>query len=367
MRTSAPSVPEGRCTRAIAPVDVSLCGQQYASTPSSVRATATVPGSALMTLGSPRCGASAAACANFAENSPKDKCCDFCSIKPNVAMSQNVVAPPLPSSTSYPSGALNNVASPSRTRRTTLFTPSWRCDVPRYDDPVAASAASCSGRTFDGPDPNRPSRGRSSAGITRSGLLTRRFYEVSAAERVGARSAAGRSSDLGDAVEAFDGVQAAVGRADVLRGRPDQAPGALLLEDVRAPPGDAGAGEHRREHVRRHLGEVEDDGRPELDVGREHPVGVALLQLRQRGLLQGVGDLHPRRAELFRRTTQHPRTRVLGAVDAVTEAHQPLLRVEQSLHVTTRIALFGDLVEHLQHARRRATVQRTGQRADRAR
>src|SRR4051795_8719280 len=169
-----------------------------------------------MTVGSPRCGASAAACANFAENSPNDRCCDFCSIKPNVAMSQNVVAPPLPSTTSYPSGALNNVASPSRTRRTTLFTPCWRCDVPRYDDPVAARAASCSGRTFDGPEPNRPSRGRSSAGITRSALLPRRFYEVSAAESARALSAADRSLDLGDAVDAFDGVEAAVGRADVL-------------------------------------------------------------------------------------------------------------------------------------------------------
>ena len=42
-------------------------------------------------------------------------------------------------------------------------------------DPVAASAASCSGRTFEGPDPKRPSRGRSSAGITRSPDVTNRL------------------------------------------------------------------------------------------------------------------------------------------------------------------------------------------------
>jgi hypothetical protein len=35
--------------------------------------------------------------------------------------------------------------------------------------------------------------------------------------------------------------------------------------------------------VRRHLGEVEDDGRPELDVGLEDPVGTARAQLLQRG------------------------------------------------------------------------------------
>src|SRR6058998_191730 len=48
-----------------------------------------------------------------------------------------------------------------------------------------------------------------------------------------------------------------------------------------APPGDPGAGEHRREHVRRYLGEVQDHGGPELHVGREDPVGPAGVQLLQ--------------------------------------------------------------------------------------
>jgi hypothetical protein len=38
--------------------------------------------------------------ANFEENSPNTKCCDFFSIKPNVAISQNAVEPPLPKTTS---------------------------------------------------------------------------------------------------------------------------------------------------------------------------------------------------------------------------------------------------------------------------
>ena len=39
-------------------------------------------------------------------------------------------------------------------------------------DPAAARCASCSGRTFDGPQPNRPSAGSRSLGITRLGMRT---------------------------------------------------------------------------------------------------------------------------------------------------------------------------------------------------
>ena len=88
------------------------------------------------------------------------------------------------------------------------------------------------------------------------------------------------------------------GRPDVLRRRADQPPLALLLEDVGAPAGDARAGEHRREQVGRHLGGVEHDRRPELDVGGQHAVGLARLQLGQRGLLERLGDLEARGADL---------------------------------------------------------------------
>ena len=81
--------------------------------------------------------------------------------------------------------------------------------------------------------------------------------------------------------------------------------------------------------VGRHLGEVEHDRRPELDVGREHAVGLAGLQLGERRLLERLGDLDARRAELARGAAQHAGARVLGAVDAVAEAHQPLAAVEQ--------------------------------------
>ena len=85
--------------------------------------------------------------------------------------------------------------------------------------------------------------------------------------------------------------------------------------------------------MRRHLGEVEDDRRPELHVGLEHAVGTALAQLGQRGLLQRLGHLVARGVELAGRTPQHPGARVLGAVDAVAEAHQALAVVEQLLDV----------------------------------
>ena len=52
-----------------------------------------------MTDGASSHGAAAAALANFDENSPNDRCWLFFSISPNVAMSQNAVAPPLPSTT----------------------------------------------------------------------------------------------------------------------------------------------------------------------------------------------------------------------------------------------------------------------------
>ena len=156
----------------------------------------------------------------------------------------------------------------------------------------------------------------------------------------------------------------ATARTDVLRRRPDQPALALLLEDVRAPAGDARAREQRREEVGGDVGVVEHDRGPELDVGGEHAVGLARLQLGERGLLERLGDLEALRADLLRGAAQHAGARVLGAVDAVAEAHQPLAAVQQLLDVALGVALALDLVEHLQHAAGRAAVQRAAQRAD---
>src|SRR3546814_20976118 len=92
-------------------------------------------------------------------------------------------------------------------------------------------------------------------------------------------------------VPALDRVGRAGVGAGVERRRTDQAAGALLLEDVRRPTTGPGAGEHRGEHRRGDLGEVQDDGRPELDVGRQDAVGTPLLKIGQRRLPPGPAGL----------------------------------------------------------------------------
>jgi len=98
MRTSAS--PAGRATGAMTPVEVSFCAQATTSTPSADCGSGASPGSAVTTTGSPRNGAPCATLANLAENSPKERCSERSRIRPNAAMSQKQVAPPLPSATS---------------------------------------------------------------------------------------------------------------------------------------------------------------------------------------------------------------------------------------------------------------------------
>src|SRR4029453_7615600 len=200
--------------------------------------------------------------------------------------------------------------------------------------PSVARACSASGRTLDGPQPNRPSAGTSSAG---RGMPTPGYPSVSG----GWRGAAGGRGAQGAA-------------------------GVLLLEDVRAPAGGAGTGEHRGEHVRRDLGEVQDDRGPELDVGLDRPVGTPLAQLLEGGLLQGQGGLEAGCTQLLGGAAQHAGAGVLGAVDAVADAPEPVTLVEAVLDVLLGVAALLDTVEHVQHPRGGAAVQRAGHGADRA-
>src|SRR3546814_301202 len=132
-------------------------------------------------------------------------------------------------------------------------------------------------------------------------------------------------------VPALDRVGRAGVGAGVDRRRTDQAAGALLLEDVRRPTTGPGAGEHRGEHRRGDLGEVQDDGRPELDVGLQDAVGTTLLELGQRGLLQGLGDLVARCVQLLGGATQHSGTRVLGRSEEHTSELQSLMRISYAV------------------------------------
>ena len=142
---------------------------------------------------------------------------------------------------------------------------------------------------------------------------------------------------------------------------------ALLLEDVRRPARGARAREHRRRELRRDVRDVEDDRRPELDVRREHAVGLARVELRERHALELVRDLEARRAELLRGAPEEPRPRILGAVDAMPEAHQPVAAVEQILDEALHRRRGGGGIEHRQHARGGAAVERARERPDRGR
>ena len=68
--------------------------------PASATNSGASPGSEVMIVGSPSCGAVLAALANFEPNSPKLRNCARSRSRPKVAMSQKAVEPPLPRMTS---------------------------------------------------------------------------------------------------------------------------------------------------------------------------------------------------------------------------------------------------------------------------
>ena len=148
------------------PVDVSLWVRAYTSAPTTSSSEGWSPGSPRTTVGSPRWGAADAASANFDENSPNTAWALTRSINENVAASQNRVEPPLPSRISQPSGRPNRSTSPLRTEPTRFLTGACRCDVPSRFWFAFARASACSGRTFDGPHPKRPSTGNRARGIS---------------------------------------------------------------------------------------------------------------------------------------------------------------------------------------------------------
>src|SRR6266511_3143471 len=136
--------------------------------PASARSAGAEPGSARNTVCVPRNGAAIAEAANLAPNSPKLANWARSRMSPNVATSQKAVVPPLPSTTSYPSGTENSSASPRRSRATCSRTGFWRCEVPRYVVDTRDSASTAAGRTLLGPQPKRPSAGLISSGIRMS-------------------------------------------------------------------------------------------------------------------------------------------------------------------------------------------------------
>ena len=83
---------------------------------------------------------------------------------------------------------------PRGSRRTRFLTGACRCEVPMTAAPSAARACSASGRTLDGPQPNRPSAGRSSAGMV---MLIRGVPLDGAVGRCGRRRPGPQGADPG--------------------------------------------------------------------------------------------------------------------------------------------------------------------------
>lgn len=161
---------------AIAPVDVSLCGHAYTSASGVTSGSPAVPGEYVVIAEGWRKGALFVELANLDPNSPNTACAARSCTNEKVSASQRAVDPPLPSRTSYPSGASNISSKPDWMCPTRFFTGDCLCEVPRMCRPVVLRASSCSLRTFDGPEPNRPSLGRRAAGMLMvcvTGLLYR--------------------------------------------------------------------------------------------------------------------------------------------------------------------------------------------------
>ena len=66
--------------------------------------------------------------------------------------------------------------------------------------------------------------------------------------------------------------------------------------------------------------------------------GCFLAQRGDRRLLERLGDLDPRRAELLAPCAEDARARILGAVDAMAEAHDPVAARQHLLDVPLGVA-----------------------------
>src|SRR5262249_14525353 len=112
--------------------------------------------------------------------------------------------------------------------------------------------------------------------------------------------------------------------ADILGARPDQTVVVVLLDDVRAPAGNAARGDDGREEVDRDAERVEERRRVEVDVGNE-TLGPADPLVQLHGHLVPF-ELPRLAARLLRHAPEDRRPRIAGFVDAVPHAHEaPLL------------------------------------------
>jgi hypothetical protein len=133
---------------------------------------------------------------------------------------------------------------------------------------------------------------------------------------------------------------------------------------VRAPSDGATRGERRGEHLAGQAAGLHHHTRVELDVGEQRTTGFELGQGADHGGLDRERGLGPLAAELLRDPAQQDRPRVVGGVDAVAEAHDPIARRHRVAHPPLGIAGPVDLVQHVERPARCAAVQRSRQRPD---
>ncbi len=126
--------------------------------------------------------------------------------------------------------------------------------------------------------------------------------------------------------------------------------------------------EGRREERGREADALQHRGRVVLDVGLEDAARLELGEDAQHDVLDLDRELEPfgLAAHPLGDLAQSRRARVVGAVDAMAEAHDPLAAADEL--ADPRLGPLGraDLVELVHDLRRRPAVERALQRADRA-
>ncbi len=163
--------PAGRWTSTITPVEVSLCGYAYTSPSTVVARTGVSPGAVSNTCGIVEVRRVARHLARTSKRTRRSRGACSCvrpdrtTPRPRTSWSRRGRAAPRSRR-----GARRARAMPLRTWPTTERTPSRRWLVPRksWRDAPRARPPPRS-RTFDGPEPNRPSLGNSSGGSLMGG------------------------------------------------------------------------------------------------------------------------------------------------------------------------------------------------------
>ena len=164
--------------------------------------------------------------------------------------------------------------------------------------------------------------------------------------------------------------QSAGGWTDVTRARPDQAAHRSLFGDVRTPANDARRGKHRREERSGNAHGVQQYCGVELNVGAqgalrmsfgEESFGFAFDRACNRQSVGGgSGALQPRRGAFQCRGAW-----IADSVDAMPHAHDAATGSQFLFEPVARPFGMTDGVQHIEYGSRRATVERSFERADR--